>query len=455
MRPKRIPKLRNSGVSWAAEQRGGPVAQMDFSEVRRLDAPFTARRIPHFVLLAICSWVIAAEGHPYRVLVWITALLVAMGLHHFFLMRMPDRAPSWKARPIIAAQLLTGLIFGAFGLDMWTLGGATDRLLSLLMLVAVALNALSVRSGLCLRVRFGLWVFAVMVLLRVAWLWYEAPGAPDTIALSAALLVMLGYFVSVVVELRNTRQELNNRISTKEAQARQRSMTQFTGGVAHDFNNLLTVVLGNMELARLSVADSERAELMDEAERAARRGAELTSRLLALSRNARLVPVSESPAEIVKPIPSLASRLLGPGHRLDISVAPDLPAVFADPTNLQAAILELITNARDAMPEGGRLRLKVGPSPDAPAQAVRFSVTDEGVGIPDHLRATVFEPYFTTKPRGQGSGLGLPMVRGFVEQSAGELRLEKRPGGRGTRIWFDLPAMPACSAAPAALHKAS
>ncbi|RAK20348.1 signal transduction histidine kinase [Salipiger aestuarii] len=428
-------------MTWAAYPSEDLDGQVDYSEVKRLDAPFQGRRLPLLVLLAICCALVALRGQPIAMLGWCVALILSMGLHHIALMRLPDRGDRQAGRGIVATQILTALICSALGLDLWIAGGTTERFLSLLLLVAAALNAMAVRSRGGLELRFELWLISIMVLLRIGWLWYGAPRAVDTWIISAGMLAMLVYFIHVTLELRYMREDLNARVATEQALARQRSMTQFTGGVAHDFNNLLTVVLGNMELARLSVADSERDELMCEAERAARRGAELTSRLLALSRNARLVPVSESPAEIMKPIPVLANRLLGPGHRLDICVAPDLPAVFADPTNLQAAILELITNARDAMPEGGRIMLKVGASPDALGQAVRFSLTDEGTGIPDNLSATVFEPYFTTKPRGQGAGLGLPMVRGFVEQSAGELRLERRPGGRGTRIRFDLPAM--------------
>lgn len=441
-------------MGWAAEQRDGPGGQVDYSEVKRLDAPFQRRRLPHLVLLAICCAVVSLHGHMIEVIGWFVTLILALGLHHIALKRLPDKASSRAGRLILTTQILTAAIYSALGLDLWVMGGPTERMLSLLLLVAAALNALAVRSQLRLQLRVDLWLITTMVLLRASWLWYEDPLSFETVTLSVSMVALLVYFIRVTLELRNMRQDLNSRISAEEALARQRSMTQFTGGVAHDFNNLLTVVLGNMELARLSVAESERNELMGEAERAARRGAELTSRLLALSRNARLVPVSESPAEIMKPIPALANRLLGPGHRLEICVASDLPAVFADPTNLQAAILELISNARDAMPEGGRIRLKVSASPDAPVQAVRFSLIDEGTGIPDHLVATVFEPYFTTKPRGQGSGLGLPMVRGFVEQSAGELRLENRTDRRGIRIWFDLPAMPAYTTAGPAVSEA-
>ncbi|MBU2962207.1 hypothetical protein KO516_15575 [Citreicella sp. C3M06] len=417
--------------------------QVDYTEVKRLDAPFSARQMPYYLLLAICCGIIVIKGDPGLVLAWVIAVLLAKGLHHLALARLPDTGPKRLIRRIVATQVLVGIVYGALGLGLWVSGGETQRIMSLLLLNAAVLNALSARSRLPVQLRIDLWLISVMTLLRIGWLWYQTPMTMETWMLSAALLAILIYFIHVTIDFRNMRQRLNARSSALDALARQRSMTQFTGGVAHDFNNLLTVVLGNMELARLSARDGERDELIGEAERAARRGAELTSRLLALSRNARLAPVSESPEEMMKPIPALAGRILRPEHRLDISVERNLPAVFADPTSLQAALLELITNARDAMPDGGQMTLSVNQSADAPGQAVRFSLTDAGSGVPDHLRDTVFEPYFTTKPRGQGSGLGLPMVRGFVEQSAGEMHIEPAPNGQGTRVWFDLPAVPA------------
>nr|WP_240989143.1 ATP-binding protein [Salipiger mangrovisoli] len=213
-------------------------------------------------------------------------------------------------------------------------------------------------------------------------------------------------------------------------------MEQLTGGVAHDFNNLLTAVLGNMELARLSRSASERDELMDEAERAARRGAELTGQLLAMASCARLRPVTMSASEALHGLSKRAGDLMTPDHKLSVEIAPGLPLIRVDGPRLQTCLLELLSNARDAMPDGGAIELRVQPS----GAGVCFELRDHGSGIPADLLPLVCEPYFTTKPVGEGSGLGLAILRGFAEQSGGTFKLAKPDFGPGTCARLVFPA---------------
>ncbi|MCR8546312.1 ATP-binding protein [Salipiger sp. P9] len=421
---------------------------LDYAQIKRFEEPFAGGRYLRFVLLGVCCLLYWRAYGGALLLWWFAGLMAAQLLHYAALRSLPDAGPRQLMWRILVTQALGSAVFCLPGLYLWTLDTPDARIFSLLFLVAGALNAITLRSHLREPLWIDLGLQSFTVLARVGWVLWQAPGAAESWALVVALMALHLFFVKAVCDLRGTRVQLQARLAEQTERDRQRALTQFTGGVAHDFNNLLTVVLGNMELARLSEAPGERDALMNEAELAARRGAELTNQLLTLSRKAHLSPVSERPERLLGPVHEIAQGLVGPGHRLRLALAPDLPAVFVDPAKFQAALLELICNARDAMPEGGEIVLSAQTAPQQDGGgAVRFGVADSGSGIPGHMLKTVFEPYFTTKPRGRGSGLGLPMVRGFIEQSDGELLLES-VNGAGTQVWIDLPARPENLSAP-------
>ncbi len=245
---------------------------------------------------------------------------------------------------------------------------------------------------------------------------------------------------------------------------------QLTGGVAHDFNNLLAIVLGNLDLIdeRLP-ADSALRSLVRDSLRAAERGAELTGRLLAFARRQPLKPERTDVNRLVVGMSTLLRRTLPGDIRVDTVLAGDIGPVLIDPGQLESALLNLAINARDAMPEGGRLTLrtaKLSVTADMaeqhgrlpPTEYVEIQVSDTGFGMPADVAARAFEPFFTTKRVGQGSGLGLSMVYGFVSQSGGHASIDSAPG-TGTRIRLLLPRaaaepdlpVPAAPAAPAAI----
>jgi len=221
---------------------------------------------------------------------------------------------------------------------------------------------------------------------------------------------------------------------------------QLTGGIAHDFNNLLTVVIGGAEVLAEGLA--ARPDLQPTADlvlEAAEKGAELVSRLLAYSRKQPLAAQAIDCKAFVDALRPILSRTLSADIEIEVR-APSGLCCLADPTQLTSALLNLCINARDAMPAGGRLTLSAdrapgdaaGASPDPNGAFVVLSVTDTGEGMSPELRARVLDPFFTTKPAGQGSGLGLSMVYGFANQSGGRLTLESEPG-RGTRVSLYLP----------------
>ncbi len=225
---------------------------------------------------------------------------------------------------------------------------------------------------------------------------------------------------------------------------------QLTGGVAHDFNNLLAIITGNIELLSDAVIDNaENQDLIDRALRAVDRGAVLTQQLLAFSRRQSLSPEVININTLIENTVEILSRTLGENITIKTKLAKPLPAVEIDPHILENALLNLAINSRDAMPDGGVLSIETSAKdmtgellgPDLVAafgEHIILSVSDNGSGIsPDDLEH-VFEPFFTRKPIGHGSGLGLSMVYGFVVQSHGHVNLESEIG-KGTRIQIYLP----------------
>ncbi|MGH7031654.1 MAG: ATP-binding protein [Stellaceae bacterium] len=226
---------------------------------------------------------------------------------------------------------------------------------------------------------------------------------------------------------------------------------QLTGGLAHDFNNLLTAISGNLELLQAGVAQRrlpEASRYIAAAQGAADRAAALTHRLLAFSRRQTLDPVPTDANRLIGGMVELIRRTMGPAIMVETALAEDLWPTLCDPNQLENAILNLSINARDAMPEGGRLttqtenvRLDRDGAIErgvSPGQYVTVCVTDTGAGMPPDVVARAFDPFFTTKPSGVGTGLGLSMIYGFAQQSGGQARIDSEPG-RGTTVRLYLP----------------
>lgn len=215
---------------------------------------------------------------------------------------------------------------------------------------------------------------------------------------------------------------------------------QLAGGIAHDFNNLLTVILGHSEFLLKREEPRERGRLrIEEIRKAAERGAWLTSQLLAYSRAQILEPAVLQMNSVLEDMDGILRCLLGEDIALDLVMDPNLGWTRVDPGKLQQIVLNLVGNARDAMPQGGRLRLETcNVSVDskssaaqpfvAPGDYVALLVRDTGTGMDPETRARVFEPFFTTKERGKGTGLGLATVYGIVKQSGGYVWVESELG---------------------------
>ncbi len=224
---------------------------------------------------------------------------------------------------------------------------------------------------------------------------------------------------------------------------------QLTGGLAHDFNNMLTGIAGSLELLRTRLAQGRLAEAeryIATAQGATDRAAALTHRLLAFARRQTLDPRPADPNRLIAGMEDLLRRTMGPHIAIQTAFGSGVWTTLCDPNQLENAILNICINARDAMPDGGRLTIatanvQLDGTPDRdlePGAYVVISVTDTGVGMPPDVLARAFDPFFTTKPMGEGTGLGLSMVYGFARQSDGAARLSSEVGG-GTTVRIYLP----------------
>ena len=265
-------------------------------------------------------------------------------------------------------------------------------------------------------------------------------------------------------ELRELNATLEARVEERTAELRRaedalrqaqkmEAVGQLTGGIAHDFNNLLTGITGALELLQRRVGEGRYGEIgrfASVATTSANRAAALTQRLLAFARRQPLDPKPVAANRLVADMEDLLRRTLGPGIVLEMVLSGGLWGTLCDPNQLESALLNLAINARDAMPEGGRLTIETANAhlDDAYAlaqgyevragQYVSISVTDTGIGMDPGVAARIFEPFFTTKPIGEGTGLGLSMLYGFVKQSDGHVRVYSEPG-RGTTMRLYLP----------------
>lgn len=237
---------------------------------------------------------------------------------------------------------------------------------------------------------------------------------------------------------RDVTEQLKVEMQLREAQ-RMEAIGQLTGGLAHDLNNYLAVIIGNLDmLAEMPQARGEALALVEGAIAGAERGAELTRSLLAFSRRQPLAPRVLDVGTHVRALSKLIDRTIGERIAVELDIPEGLWPVLVDGAQLDSALVNLANNARDAMPDGGGLRIAVRNVPGSEGDRVMIEVTDDGIGMDDATQTRAFEPFFSTKPAGHGTGLGLSMVHGFMHQSGGTIGIESSPG-RGTIVRLFLP----------------
>jgi signal transduction histidine kinase/ActR/RegA family two-component response regulator len=244
--------------------------------------------------------------------------------------------------------------------------------------------------------------------------------------------------------------ELKETLAQLQQAQKMETVGNLTGGIAHDFNNLLGILIGNLDLLKeMLESDEDASELVDAALEAGLRGKDLNRRLLAFARRQSLKPETIDVNETLASMTKLLQRSLGERVEISIRSTADIWSVTVDPTQLETAILNLGVNARDAMPNGGKLAIETANvhlddsfvdvhEEVIPGPYVMLAVSDEGIGMAEEIVKRVFDPFFTTKEVGQGTGLGLSMVHGFIKQSGGHVSVYSEKG-IGTTVKLFLP----------------
>ncbi|MFL6577504.1 MAG: response regulator, partial [Povalibacter sp.] len=272
---------------------------------------------------------------------------------------------------------------------------------------------------------------------------------PNSWSLFVASVASLGGLALGSILILLVLRDMSERRRADEALRQSQKMEavgQLTGGIAHDFNNLLTAIIGNLDMIRSRASDNDKVQrLAENGLEAARRGAKLTSQLLAFSRSQRMQRVSVDLDALLNGMNTLLLQSLGPSISVLIDIAPDARFVMSDPNQLELALLNLAVNARDAMPQGGTFAISTQPAIDVdlrdlPRRAyVDIRARDTGTGMTELVRSRAIEPFFTTKQVGHGTGLGLSQVYGVARESGGTLLIESELGV-GTTVRMILPA---------------
>ncbi len=265
----------------------------------------------------------------------------------------------------------------------------------------------------------------------------------DRITASDGRLIGFAKITRDITERRDAQRNLE-RVQRQLAESQKfDALGQLTGGIAHDFNNLLMIISGHLHSLKKITGDNVKAARAVEAiEAASQRGAALTNQLLTFARRQRVNPQAVDLAERIHSVRNVLDTGLGSNVHLHVEIDPDIWPVSVDVTEFETALINLLINARDAMPNGGTVKVRARNirlnEDDRKGDHVAVSVEDSGVGIPPDVIAKVFDPFFTTKPAGKGTGLGLSQVHGFVHQAGGTVMLHSELG-QGTRFTIVLP----------------
>ncbi|WP_425038553.1 sensor histidine kinase [Primorskyibacter sp. S187A] len=361
---------------------------------------------------------------------------------------LPDRVSLRQLAVLFGIGWFCVIVILSSSAYVWVTQGAAGKVLGLLLIVTVMLysTAQSTYHAIFTRVEVGLTSLCLLGLAVHTALMEDMTG--PAVSMVLGLVAVLAYYLQAAFGTRRAHEQLQINQALQVERARVEAIGQITGGVAHDFNNLLTIIQGNLELRREiqqqggSLIEAE--QLIREAEEATHRAARTTQQLLAYSRKSVLRPEVVLIEDVIGNMDRLLHSTLPATIDLRINMPSGLPPIRCDVSQLENVILNLVINARDAMPEGGRvlLRARERACPRRPLErtCLQIQVEDNGAGIPEEILGKVTDPFFTTKPVGKGSGLGLSMAKGVMEQSGGLLEISSIKG-RGTIVTLSFPSV--------------
>ena len=401
--------------------------EQQFSAMRAGDAD-PSDLAARLLVVASCGVALWLATGQQIMLIWGFGYAVLNILFAVFLRREVSRITHqrfWLSF-VISAGIATW--YGAMVVYIATLGGGDYLLLAACGVVGAALHCLSSNSALSYSAYIDM---GTVVLSGLGVLVAAANVAPTfwvTVATVLGGICVIGYFALAFHQIMRDRETLNERIRADIQDQKMRALGQLTSGVAHDFNNLLAVMSMAIELSQGTTDADERARYLDDARRAADSGAELIKQLMAYVHKAQLQMSEVRLADLFERLSSVLPRVL-PAH-ITLTIEPVDPgcSLQGDPDMLESALLNLVINARDAIgSDAGRIRISAWD--DATSDLVSLQVADDGPGMDADTLERASESFFTTKRVGDGSGLGLSMVKGFSEQSGGRLTLENSASG--------------------------
>lgn len=403
----------------------------DFDHIRQFELLVCSETEPPIeialrrMLVGVSGLVLWIAMGEVLTLLWAIGYIVGDLVYVRFL-RTYRNAPSvtvfWSG---IAASLFLGLWVGGMAVMLSSEGSAPYYFLAGCLVIGQSLHCLSSHSS------FSASVLADLVVVIVTGFGITFSIASNTPEPNLSFAVVIGmlcvqvYFVHSVVKVILERQALAKRLTAEAQGEKMKALGQFTSGVAHDFNNLLTVISGNIELARLNNLPRPVDEVLEEAYTSSKSAAHLVKQLLAYARKSRLQSGKVKVQNVLGNIESVAARLLPANIALETQNSDPEAFVKADGSMLETALLNLVINARDAIgTDAGRIVIST--SYRDGQSFLGISVSDDGPGMSPEILKECVDPFYSTKPVGKGSGLGLSMVKGFAEQSGGVLRIQNR-----------------------------
>ncbi|NNK78099.1 MAG: hypothetical protein HKP40_05230 [Litoreibacter sp.] len=409
----------------------------------------TELRARVIVIVAPAFLVSYILGRP-EVLILAIAYLAGVGINYRLASRAVADLTQAKLTRIVVIEACVQTIYMLYAGYLWLQPELVLQLGALALIIGAAFNALALRSRLKPFVWIdGLSISAAIILFGVVSrdLFQSPAGGYLAIGITMALAA---YYIASLFEIYATRHAVYTSLEEKAEAEHLKSVGRLTAGIAHDFNNILTAVMGNLELLPEVSDPKEKDALAREARESAKRASDVTSQLLAFSRQTPLISRTIEMDTFADRFEADARAILPEEIEFTATRHDGLWPVHADETQLARALMSLIKNASDAMPRGGKLNFDISNQliTDTNAQKlpddsyVVLTVRDTGEGIAEEIRKKVFDPFFTTKSVGSGSGLGLSMAKGFSAQSGGALILTSAPKA-GTEVRMILPGRPA------------
>ncbi len=416
------------------------VLPYDMAAIKRVDAFFQSTNYVRTTsLLLVCLAVLTVYPDMTLVALIVARILGIIG-QAALVSRLPDKVGGRGLALVSASTLAVGAPYILGCWFLWASPQAPLQITAAFALCLAMIDTVCGRRG--DKVLFACDNFLIAIgCIGFPVLSYAVGRSPDEVFLVAIVATMsFGFFLHSAIDVLATRDALQTAKLRQSEQAKTEALGRLTGGVAHDFNNLLTVILGNLDLLHHTSDPAENDVLLSEARMATKRAAQVTAQLLAYSRHAPMRLERFDIVDSLHDLETLLARLLPAKVTLNARCLDATLNVTLDRGQFDAVVLNLCINARDALPDGGSILVRaMAEHVSQPVYAtsagslpngiyVRIEVEDNGTGMTDDVLSRVFEPYFTTKAKGHGAGMGLSMARGFAEQSGGLLDVRSVEG---------------------------